>query len=134
MADGLVTGQIGRGLLVFLGVGEGDTESQALQLARKIVFLRIFNDADGKMNLSLPDAGGEMLIVSQFTLYGDTSKGNRPSYSGAARPEKARRLYEFFIAACRDFAVPVSTGKFQAHMDVSLVNEGPVTLMCTSEA
>lgn len=133
--DSAITGQIGRGLLVFLGVGEGDTEQEATQLAKKVTLLRVFSDAAGKMNLSLRDINGELLIVSQFTLYADTNKGNRPSYSRAARPDEAKRLYEIFIAACRETGITVSTGVFQAHMDVSLVNEGPVTLMlCTSEA
>jgi D-tyrosyl-tRNA(Tyr) deacylase len=132
--DNSIVGQIGRGLLLFVGIGEGDTEEQALQLAKKISLLRIFDDATRKMNLSLLDVGGEALIVSQFTLYGDTSKGNRPSYSHAARPEHAKYLYEIFVAAFRKTGILVSTGRFQAHMDVSLVNEGPVTLMCTSDA
>lgn len=131
---GTITGQIGQGLLIFLGVGHGDTKQQAEQLARKVISLRVFEDAYGKMNLRLTEVGGALLIVSQFTLYGDTSKGNRPSYSQAARPEEARRLYDHFVAACRSLGVSVSTGVFQAHMDVSLVNEGPVTLMCVSEA
>jgi D-tyrosyl-tRNA(Tyr) deacylase len=133
IVEGAVIGAIGRGLLVFVGIAEQDTEQQASQLARKVTQLRIFNDSEGKMNLNVLETAGELLIVSQFTLYGDTSRGHRPSYSQAARPERARDLYELFIDWCRRSGVSVSTGKFQAHMDVSLVNEGPVTLMCTSE-
>lgn len=132
--DGAIVGEIKRGLLIFLGVSESDTEDQATHLAKKVTSLRIFNDSEGRMNLSVRDVSGALLIVSQFTLYGDTSRGNRPSYSRAAKPEVARQLYEFFVDTCRKSGIPVSTGQFQAHMDVSLVNEGPVTLMCTSEA
>ena len=134
IVEGDVIGAIGPGLVVFIGIAAQDTEQQARQLARKVTQLRIFSDSDGKMNRSVLDTAGELLIVSQFTLYGDTRRGNRPSYSQAASPEKARDLYELFVDACRQLGVPVSTGKFQAHMDVSLVNEGPVTLMCTSDA
>jgi D-aminoacyl-tRNA deacylase len=130
---GAITGRIGRGLLVFLGVKNGDTEREAIQLAKKVVRLRIFGDDEGRMNLSLHEVGGGLLVISQFTLYGDTSRGNRPSYSDAARPEAAQPLYDTFVAACRELGVPVSTGVFQAHMDVRLINDGPVTLMCTSE-
>jgi D-aminoacyl-tRNA deacylase len=129
-----VTGQIGRGLLIFLGVRHNDTEAQAEHLAQKVVQLRIFPDEAGKMNRSVNDILGELLIVSQFTLYGDTRKGNRPSYSEAARPDSAERLYEYFVRVCRDKGVPVATGVFQAHMEVHLVNDGPVTLMCYSES
>ena len=132
--EGVVTGQIGMGLVIFLGVKQGDTERESLRLAKKVVHLRVFNDAQGKMNLSVGEIGGCLLIVSQFTLYGDTSKGNRPSYSEAARPETAKCLYEVFIDACKKFGVAVSAGVFQAQMDVRLINSGPVTLMCTSEA
>jgi D-aminoacyl-tRNA deacylase len=129
-----VIGQIGRGLLIFLGVRHNDTEAQAEHLAQKVVQLRIFPDEAGKMNRSVNDILGELLIVSQFTLYGDTRKGNRPSYSEAARPDSAERLYEYFVRVCRDKGVPVATGVFQAHMEVHLVNDGPVTLMCYSES
>ena len=131
--DGSVCAKIGRGALVFLGVQDSDTAAEVEWLARKVVQLRIFNDSSGKMNLSVTDIAGELLIVSQFTLYGDTSRGNRPSYSAAARPEIARPLYDMFVEKCRSLKVPVSTGVFQAHMDVQLINDGPVTLLCISE-
>ena len=129
-----ITGQIDAGLLVFLAVRHDDTEQRAEQLAQKVVHLRIFPDHEGKMNRSLSDFGGELLVVSQFTLYGDTRKGNRPSYSEAARPELAERLYEHFVNICRKSGIRVCTGIFQANMEVRLVNQGPVTLMCYSEA
>lgn len=125
-------GQIGHGLLVLLGVGRGDTEQDAEALARKIVELRVFQDDAGKMNLSLKDTGGSLLAVSQFTLYGDTRKGRRPSFDLAAPPDQARRLYERFIEAVRAQGVVVETGVFQAMMSVSLVNEGPVTFLVES--
>jgi D-tyrosyl-tRNA(Tyr) deacylase len=129
---GVVTGAIGRGLVVLLGIGRSDTELNAEQLAQKVVSLRIFPDAEGKMNRSAADMGAELLIVSQFTLYGDTRKGNRPSYSDAARPEIAEPLYGYFVEACRNFRLRIATGVFQAHMELHLVNDGPVTLMCYS--
>jgi D-tyrosyl-tRNA(Tyr) deacylase len=132
--DGKVSGQVGKGLLVLLGIKSGDTEAQVELLSRKVLQLRIFADADGKMNRSLLDIGGELLIVSQFTLYADTTKGNRPSYSEAAPPHVAERLYEYFIDNCRRSGTLVSTGTFKAHMEVQLINDGPVTLMCNSEA
>ena len=128
-----VTGEIHRGLLVFLGIREGDSEADAAKLARRIVNLRIFPDRDEKMNLSLRDISGEMLIVSQFTLYGDTTSGNRPSYSEAARPAVAEPLYETFIQLCKQEEVTVATGVFGAHMKIALINDGPVTLICCSE-
>lgn len=127
--DGEVTGAIGRGLLVLLGVGQGDTDKQAAWLAEKIAGLRIFEDADGKMNLSVQDIGGSVLVVSQFTLYGDCRKGRRPSFTEAAPPDVADRLYQVFVSHLRALGVPVETGVFQAHMDVHLVNEGPVTII-----
>ena len=130
--DGTVTGAIGNGLLVLLGVAKGDTESAADYLAGKIAGLRIFPDAEGKMNLSLLDTGGAMLVVSQFTLYGDCRKGRRPSFDAAAPPEEARRLYEYFVSRVRAANIPVETGVFQAHMDVELLNDGPVTLIVES--
>lgn len=130
--DGAVTGRIGTGLLVLLGVGKGDTEADAEALARKIAGLRVFQDDAGKMNLSVKDAGGALLVVSQFTLYGDTRKGRRPSFDLAAPPEEARRLYEAFVQAARAEGVAVETGVFQAMMSVSLVNEGPVTFLVES--
>jgi D-tyrosyl-tRNA(Tyr) deacylase len=130
--DGEITGKIGKGLLVLLGVSTDDEESDALYLLDKIVNLRIFEDAAGKMNLSLIDAGGELLVVSQFTLYGDTRRGRRPSYIEAAAPEKANRLYEFFVAEARKQIATVETGRFQAMMDVELINDGPVTILLDS--
>jgi D-tyrosyl-tRNA(Tyr) deacylase len=130
--DGAVVGRIGPGLLVLLGVGKGDTEQDAEMLARKIVELRVFQDDAGKMNLSVKDTGGSLLVVSQFTLYGDTRKGRRPSFDQAAPPEEARRLYERFVEAARAQGVAVETGVFQAMMSVSLVNEGPVTFLVES--
>jgi D-aminoacyl-tRNA deacylase len=128
--DGVVTGAIGAGLLVLLGVEHSDGAAQAAWLADKILELRIFEDAAGKMNLSLLDTGGALLVVSQFTLYGDTRKGRRPSFDRAARPEQARALYEAFAEHARGRGVRVETGVFQAMMRVALVNEGPVTLIC----
>src|SRR5882672_5463176 len=133
LAEGSVAGQIARGLLVFLGIRHDDTEARAEQLATKIGHLRIFPDLEGKMNLSLRDISGEMLIISQFTLYGDTRKGNRPSYVEAAKPERALQLYQCFAESCRNRGFPVATGVFQAHMEVRLVNDGPVTILCDSE-
>ena len=131
---GEVVGQIGPGLLLFVGVKRDDTTARARQLVQKITNLRIFTDGEGKMNRSLLDVSGELLVVSQFTLYGNTSKGNRPSYSDAADRDLAHDLYEYFVGQCRATAVRVETGIFQAHMEVSLVNEGPVTLMCYAES
>lgn len=132
---GETTGEIGRGILVLLGVGTDDGEAEARQLIDKIVNLRIFDDEDGKMNLSLADVQGELLVVSQFTLYGDTRRGRRPSYIGAAAPETANRLYEYFVAEARKVVLKVATGIFQAMMDVELVNDGPVTIILdTSQA
>jgi len=130
--DGAVTGEIGVGLLVLLGVAKTDTAADAEFLAEKIAGLRIFSDSAGKMNLGLADAGGAMLAVSQFTLYGDCRKGRRPSFDSAAPAEQARALYEHFVAAARRAGVRVETGVFQAHMAVSLVNDGPVTLIVES--
>jgi D-tyrosyl-tRNA(Tyr) deacylase len=133
--DGEITGEIGKGILVLLGVGSGDTEAEARQLVDKILNLRIFDDEDGKMNLSLADVDGELLVVSQFTLYADTRKGRRPSYIGAAAPDEANRLYEYFVAEASKVVARVTTGRFQAMMDVELVNDGPVTIILdTSQA
>ena len=133
--DAETTGEIGKGILIFLGVGIGDGEPEARQLLDKIVNLRIFDDEEGKMNLSLADVGGELLVVSQFTLYADTRRGRRPSYIGAAAPEDANRLYEYFVAEGRMLVPKVATGRFQAMMDVELVNDGPVTIILdTSQA
>jgi D-tyrosyl-tRNA(Tyr) deacylase len=133
--DTETTGEIGKGILVLLGVGIGDGEPEARQLLDKIVNLRIFDDEDGKMNLSLADVGGELLVVAQFTLYADTRKGRRPSYIGAAAPDHANRLYEYFVAEAQNVVSQVATGRFQAMMDVELVNDGPVTIILdTSQA
>jgi D-tyrosyl-tRNA(Tyr) deacylase len=129
---GQVVGQIGGGLLVLLGVEQNDTDADARHLADKTVQLRIFDDADGKMNLSLADVGGGVLVVSQFTLLGDCRKGRRPSFIQAAPPELAERLYETFIAAVGVQGVPVASGRFRAMMEVELVNDGPVTLILDS--
>jgi D-tyrosyl-tRNA(Tyr) deacylase len=132
--DDKVVGRIGPGLVVLVGVREGDTEADAAKLAAKVVQLRLFSDSGGKMNLSVRDMGGQLLVVSQFTLYAETSKGNRPSYSLAAKPEMARDLYEVFLAKCRATGIPVETGVFRAHMVVTIVNDGPVTVCCQSES
>ena len=126
---GSAVGTIGRGLLVLLGVAPDDTPAIAAELAEKVANLRIFEDADGKMNASVQDANGAVLVVSQFTLYGDTRKGRRPSFIGAAPPAVAEPLYEAFVTALRALGVPTATGRFGAHMDVELVNDGPVTLI-----
>jgi len=125
--------EIGYGLLVLLGVRKNDTPADARLLAEKIAHLRIFPDQGKLMNLSVLDVGGEMLIVSQFTLYGDCRKGRRPSYSDAAPPDQAEELYELFIREMVKLGIQVASGKFQAMMDVALINEGPVTLLLDSE-
>jgi D-tyrosyl-tRNA(Tyr) deacylase len=130
-----VTGKIDRGLLVLLGITHSDTKADADFLVDKIVHLRIFADEAGRMNRSLVEVGGALLVVSQFTLYGDSRKGRRPSFDRAAPAATARALYEYFVEAARATGVPVETGVFQAHMDVQLVNDGPVTLILeTSES
>jgi D-tyrosyl-tRNA(Tyr) deacylase len=131
--DDQTIGRIGPGLLVLLGVSRADEEKDADYLADKIAHLRIFEDDDGKMNRSLVDTGGEMLIVSQFTLLGNCRKGRRPSFVQAAPPEKAERLYDYFVYQVRLKGVSVATGQFQAKMAVSLVNDGPVTLILESK-
>ena len=131
--DGQTVGKIGHGLLVLLGVAGTDTESDADHLVEKIRNLRIFDDADGKMNQSMMDTGGEMLVVSQFTLYGDTRRGRRPSFVQAAPPDEAERLYSYFVDLARKFVPRVETGTFQAMMHVSLTNHGPVTLVLDSQ-
>jgi len=127
-----VIGQIERGFLVLLGVGTDDSDADAVTLAEKIAGLRVFEDHNRKMNLALNDIDGRMLIVSQFTLFGDCRKGRRPSFVDAARPEQAERLYQSFVAEIRGQGIHVETGRFQTHMDVSLVNDGPVTLLLDS--
>src|ERR1700688_5244522 len=130
--NGEITGQIGLGLLVLLGVGRDDTEADAIYLAEKIAGLRVFEDDQGKMNRSVQDVGGSLLAVSQFTLYGDVRRGKRPSFDGAAPPEKARQLYEFFVEPIRATGLRCETGHFQEMMKVELVNEGPVTILLDS--
>lgn len=132
--DGETVGEVGRGLLVLLGVTHDDTAETASWLADKIAGLRIFNEADGKMNLAVGDVGGGVLVVSQFTLYGDCRKGRRPSFLDAARPELAVPLYEAFVNAIKALGLPVATGRFGAMMQVELVNDGPVTLIIDSKA
>lgn len=131
--DGRVAGEIQAGLLILLGVSRSDDPQGASYLAEKIANLRIFGDGAGKMNLSLLDTGGSVLVVSQFTLYGDTRGGRRPSYIQASPPEEASRLYEEFVRSVRATGVTVETGVFQAHMQVELVNDGPVTILLDSE-
>ncbi len=130
--DGETTGEIGKGILVLLGVSREDSEKEADYLLEKILNLRIFEDEAGKMNLSLLDIEGELLVVSQFTLYGDARKGRRPSYIKAALPDEANRLYKFFVEEARKKINRVETGKFQAMMNVELVNDGPVTILLDS--
>jgi D-tyrosyl-tRNA(Tyr) deacylase len=132
-SDGEMLGSISEGLVVLLGVKRGDTESEAAWLAEKIVHLRIFADAFGKMNCSLADIGGEMLIVSQFTLYGDCRKGRRPVYSDAAAPVEAEPLYERFIDWVKKQGIRTASGQFQAMMQVALTNDGPVTLLVDTD-
>ena len=127
------SGTIGPGLLVLLGVGEDDTDRDVAYLADKISGLRIFDDEEGKMNMALPDIQGAMLVISQFTLYGDCRKGKRPSYAKAAKPDWAEALYEKFVDEIRKKGIPVETGVFQAEMMVELVNDGPVTIMVDSK-
>ena len=130
--NGETTGEIARGLLVLLGVGTGDTRADADYLAEKTIGLRIFADADGKMNLPIADVGGALLVVSQFTLYGDVRRGKRPSFDGAAPPQLARELYEYFVGKVREAGLRCETGRFQETMRVELVNEGPVTILLDS--
>src|SRR5216684_9052219 len=130
--NGEVAGEIGVGLLVLLGVGRDDTNADATYLVEKIAGLRVFEDAQGKMNLSVQDVGGSVLAVSQFTLYGDVRRGKRPSFDAAAPPEHARRLYEYFVERIRASGLPCETGRFQEMMQVELVNDGPVTFLLDS--
>jgi D-aminoacyl-tRNA deacylase len=130
--DGEIAGAIGSGLLVLLGIAKTDTEKAADYLVDKVAGLRIFPDQAGKMNCSVAEAGGALLVVSQFTLYGDCRKGRRPSFDTAAPPDQANLLYEYFLDACRKRNLSVQSGVFQAHMSVHLVNDGPVTVICDS--
>jgi D-aminoacyl-tRNA deacylase len=130
--EGETVGAIDQGLLVFLGVGEEDSEKDAEYLSDKIINLRIFPDENDLMNLSLLDTGGSVLVVSQFTLWGDCRKGRRPSFAKAARPERAKDLYEYFIENLKGKGIKIATGRFQEMMDVHLVNDGPVTLLLDS--
>ena len=130
--DGQLVGEIGSGLVVLLGIAHDDTRDDADYLASKIVSLRIFDDTDGKMNLSVKDIEGSLLVVSQFTLYGDVRRGLRPSWSDAAPPETAEPLYEYFLESSRNLIARVATGSFRKMMQVELVNDGPVTIMLDS--
>lgn len=132
--DRKVVGQINRGMLIFAGIGKEDTSSDADYLAQKVVQLRMFEDEEGKMNLSSADVGAELLVVSQFTLYGDCRKGRRPSFDKAADPQKGKELYDHFVAQLRNQDLKVETGQFQAMMDVELVNNGPVTFILESHS
>jgi D-tyrosyl-tRNA(Tyr) deacylase len=127
-----ITGEIGLGLLVLLGVGAGDTRAEADYLVEKTIGLRIFEDAGGKMNLSVAEVAGGLLVVSQFTVYGDARRGKRPSFDAAAPPEQARELYEYFVERVRAAGLRCETGRFQETMQVELVNEGPVTILLDS--
>jgi D-tyrosyl-tRNA(Tyr) deacylase len=130
--EGRTVGEIGEGFLVLLGVARDDAREDADYLAEKIANLRVFVDGEGRMNRSLIDTGGRMLVVSQFTLYGDVRRGRRPSYTDAAEPERANELYEYFVQRARGRGIAVETGVFQAMMRVSLINEGPVTILLDS--
>ncbi len=132
-AVGEIVGEIGAGLLVLLGVGAEDSRADAEYLVGKIVGLRIFDDDGGKMNLAVAEVGGSLLVVSQFTLYGDTRRGKRPSFDAAAAPDKARELYEYFVEKVRAGGLRCETGQFQADMQVELVNDGPVTILLDSK-
>lgn len=133
LVDGRITGEIGMGLVSLVAVGRNDTPETAMAMANKIARLRIFNDAQGKMNLSLLDVGGAVLAVSQFTLYGDARGQRRPSFVQAAPPEHGKTLYENFVDALKTLGVPVETGIFQAHMSLELANDGPVTILLDSD-
>ena len=131
--EGRTTGEIGNGFLLLLGVAPEDTEVQARYLAGKCVGLRVFSDDEGRMNRALSDVAGSLLIVSQFTLYGDCRKGKRPNFMGAAKGEQAERLYEAFVLCCRELGAPVQTGVFGADMQIELVNDGPVTILMDTD-
>lgn len=131
--DGETIGEIGKGYLVLIGVSDSDTEKEADRLVRKMIGLRIFEDEQGKTNLSLADVGGSLLLVSQFTLYANCRRGNRPSFTEAGHPDHANALYEYIIRLCRESVPEVQTGRFGAEMEVSLVNDGPFTILLDSE-
>lgn len=131
--DGAVSGEIGTGFLILLGVGPQDTAEEALYLAKKCVGLRVFSDEDDKMNLALADVGGKLLVISQFTLFADCRKGKRPNFSGAAKGDQAKELYEYFVACCRGLGVETQTGEFGADMKVELCNDGPVTIILDTD-
>jgi D-tyrosyl-tRNA(Tyr) deacylase len=133
LVDGRLTGKIGKGLLVFIGVGKGDGEEDISYMVSKLPDLRIFEDASGKFNLSLKEINGEMLVVSQFTLYGDCKKGRRPSFTDAEEPSIAKNLYERLVHRLKEQGLPIETGEFQAKMEVHLINDGPVTLLLDSK-
>ena len=133
VVDQNTTGEISNGLLILLGVEQGDSEQDARYLAEKTIGLRVFNDSAGKMNLSLADVNGDLLVVSQFTLLGDVRKGRRPSFIRAAKPSEGERLYHYFVDLAAGQGINVQTGKFQAHMDVHLINDGPVTILLDSK-
>lgn len=127
--EGKTVGKIEKGYMVLCGITHTDTEKEADYLAKKLVNLRVFEDENEKMNLSIKDVGGELLIISQFTLYGDCSGGNRPSFTNVAKPDEANKLYEYFLQKCREENIKVEKGIFGAHMEVSLINDGPVTII-----
>lgn len=131
--DGTVRGEIEKGYMVLVGVGKGDTKKDAEKLADKMLKLRIFEDENGKMNKSIADVGGELLVISQFTLYADSRKGNRPSFTDAELPTEAEALYEYFMELCRERGMVVEKGEFGAYMKVALVNDGPVTIILECE-
>lgn len=133
MIDGETRGSIGTGYLVLIGIGQGDNEQIADKLVQKLINLRIFEDDEGKTNLALKDVGGELLLVSQFTLYADCKKGNRPSFTRAGKPEQAERLYQYIIEKCREQIPVVEQGEFGADMKVDLLNDGPFTILLDSE-
>lgn len=131
--EGEITGKISKGLLIFLGIGEDDDDNDLAYLFDKIVGLRIFEDHNNKMNLSIQDIGGEILVISQFTLYGDVRRGKRPSFSKSAHPDIAKEVYKEFIEKAKDIGIHTEEGVFGAHMDISLVNDGPVTILIDSK-
>ena len=132
--NGETVGEIGKGFLVLIGISQSDTEETADRLVKKMLGLRIFEDENGKTNLSLDSVNGSLLLVSQFTLYANCKKGNRPSFTEAGKPEKAEKLYEYIISECRKSGMEVQTGRFGAEMEVSLVNDGPFTIILDSES